>query len=209
MKKVQKSLSPEEKSVIANVKSLLDQLESIEAGEGEMEDGTGEMPVEMAAMTDGLPAGDEEQEDLEEDKIEKDETANSKADQRIGELPVDDEEALSVLKSLMGIGGVQKSARVRPAQSDQTMLILGKIAKSLNIIADRQDQQGSAIVGILEGIGISDEAMGIVRKSRPNPKQNSAQDVVALLRDALRVEKSATAPEAPGTMKDALGALWH
>jgi hypothetical protein len=217
--KIQKSMSPEEKSVIANVRSLLDQLEQLEQGEGEEPDmipdeSNGEMPVEKTEKTertDGMPAGDKEVEGLEEDKIEKSETADASAEEKIKELPEDDEVALKVLKALIGIGErntgtVRKSARVDTANDVQVRTL--KILKS---IQSRLDAQGDAIVGILEGVGVADQ---VVQQRKPVVAvQKSRDDLISALTDALktqgtRVEKSASS-EPEGNIRDVLTGLFQ
>lgn len=216
VKRIEKSLTAEEKSVIANVRSLLDQLEQMEqaeGAEGALEDGglpPGE-DINMAA-TDGLPCGDEEQEEFEEDKIEKSEVANEDAEVRVEELPEDDEAALKVLKAIMSLGGgshpaaVRKSARsASPADSVQYRTL--KVLKSLS---ERLDQQGEAIAGLLEGIGVAEQV--VAKSRRPvNPRQNSAVEALRAIVDAARgtrVEKSLDAQEPEGSLSDVLGTLF-
>lgn len=207
--KVQKSLTPEEKSIIANVKSLLEQLEQAEGDGGLGNEDTEGTSVEMAAMTDGLPAGDEEQEELEEKKVEKSETASDDADERLDELPVDDEEALKVLKALLNIGN-RSSVRKSAISGDEIQIRTLKVLKS---IQKRLDEQEEAISGILEGIGVADQIVAVRKSARPvNPKQSSAEDVLRLIANAAgvgaRVEKSADA-EPVGTIKDVLTELYR
>jgi len=212
---VQKSLSPEEKSVLANVRSLLDQLEQMEEAEAGMGPAEPGAEVEMAAMTDGLPEGDEEGEELEEGKVEKSEVATDGAEERIDELPVDDEEALKVLKAIMGLGSraapaVRKSAV--PARDGADREVQARTLKVLKSIQRRLDEQGEAISGILEGFGVADHVLAVQKSRRPvNPAQPSAQAVLKALTDALggaRVEKSAPA-EPEGGLRDVLSALYQ
>lgn len=211
--KVEKDLSPDESAIIADIESLLNQLKQGEAAEGP-EGGPGLEDVNMDVITDGQPAGDEEQEELEDDKIVgKDETANSSADQRLDELPEDDEEALKVLKALIGVG---KSADRKPvrrvvetARRSGDSRALAMIAKSLAILAKKVDRVEDSMVGVLEGIGVAES---LVQKSaatrRPvQARQADVQALVDVLKSAM-VGKSADAePEAPGSMKDVLTTL--
>jgi hypothetical protein len=203
---VRKDLSPEESAIIADIKSLLAQLESAESAEAP-EAAAAPEPVEMAAMTDGQPAGSEDQKELEEEKIEKDETATEKADARIDTLPTDDEKALSLIGKAFArlSGNVKKDAQ----PVDATLLILRRIAKSLDAVSRRQNQTDEAVVGILEGMGVAEQVVAKSAVPAARPVQSGGADAQAFL-EALKglVQKSATAaPETPGTVKDVLLSL--
>lgn len=210
--KVEKDLSPDESAIIADIESLLNQLKQGEVAEGEeIAPGMDGADVGMDVITDGQPAGDEEQEEFEDEKIVgKDETAREDAETRVGELPEDDEEALKVLKALIGVG---KSADRRPAprravQAGDSSRTLAMIAKSLAILARKVDRVEDSMVGVLEGIGVTDK---IVQKSAARkPVQTRRTDTQALV-DVLReafVGKSAEVKEEPaGDLRTVLTTL--
>lgn len=204
---VRKDLSPEEASIIADIKSLLAQLESSEKAEGPEAAAETPAPVEMAALTDGQPAGSEDQEELEKKKIEKDETASDKAEARIEELPIDDDKALALIGKAFArlSGNIKKDA----LPVDPTLLILRRIAKSLDGLSKRQGQTEDALVGILEGMGVADQivAKSVVPASRP--VQSGGEDAKQII-EALKglVLKSADkAPESSGSIADVLKSL--
>lgn len=192
---VAKSLSPEEQSIIANIQSLLDQLGQEQAPAEEPM--APEAGVEMAEH--GEPDQDEFQgvPDDDEDDVMKSEVANDPAEERMSELPDDDKEALTVLKALMHMGTVQKSAR----PVDPTVAALQGVAKALQRLQRQSDEQGQALVGILEGFGVAD---AVVQKSAPAGRrvaQSSGVDAAAVLKALL----AQAAPAAPAQQEEAGG----
>jgi hypothetical protein len=197
---VNKALSPEEQAIVANVKSLLEQLEQT-AGADEMNvppEPEGEVAMAAGESVDGEMLGDE---DDEGDDVLKSEDASQPAKARIEEDPSETEEALTVLKAIMKMGGEVRKAS-RPV--DPTLAALQGIAKALKGMSQRVDEQGQAIVGILEGIGVADQ-VATVQKSR-RPVQSGGADASAVLK-ALMAAAQAPArddPEPEGSLKDVL-----
>lgn len=193
---VNKALSPEETAIVANIKSLLDQLEQT-SGTDEGNDLPAPDGDEVAMSADG---------DGDEDGVEevfKDETADASAEERVGEDPSETEEALSVLKAIMkmGAGQVKKSRPVDPMLST-----LQGIAKALQGINQRVDEQGQAIVGILEGMGVADQ-VATVQKSARRPVQSAGADAAAVLKALMAAagqSQPAQEAEPEGSLKDVL-----
>lgn len=192
---VNKALSPEETAIVANIKSLLDQLEQTSGM-----DGGNDLPApggdEVAMSADG-----DDEDDVEE--VFKDETADASAEERVGEDPSETEEALSVLKAIMkmGAGQVKKSRPVDPMLST-----LQGIAKALQGINQRVDEQGQAIVGILEGMGVADQVAS-VQKSARRPVQSAGADAAAVLKALMAAagqSQPAQEAEPEGSLKDVL-----
>jgi hypothetical protein len=214
-RQVNKDLSPEESALIADIESIIAQLKQHEQAEGP-EGGPpapAEPEVNMDVITDGQPAGDEEQEETEEGKLKvaKDgATGSDTADQKINDLPVDDVEALKVVKAIMALGrGVNKSAA---APVSPTLRALQSVAKSLQAMEARIGQLEEFSVGMLEGMGVAD---ALVQKSaapqpRRRPVQSNGMDAQAFI-DAIAaaVNKSGgpAAAEKPEGIRDALGYL--
>lgn len=209
-KTVAKDLNSEEKALLADIKALvakLEQAEQAEEGEAGTEDdggeGAGEVGVGKAAEKDE----DMDEEDEGGEEVEKSETGSDDAEERIGELPKEATEALGVLKAYLGSGkAVAKSAQRKPSGSDAA---LREVAKALNALNKRLDQQEESIVGILEGIGVADE-VAKVAKSAPRAVQSTGADVQAFMTQlAAMVQKSAqtAGPEKPGTLGDAMSML--
>lgn len=207
---VRKDLGPEEKALLADMQSILNQLVQVETAEGpEAAQAPVESCVKMAALTDGQPAGDEEQKELEDKKLEK-ATASDNSAQRLDDLPVDDEKALQLvgkaLQQLLGVGVAKSAPKIDPV-----VAALGTVAKSIESLAARQAVMEDSLVGILEGVGVADQLSASVKKSADaRPIQSNGNDVASLVA-ALNafVTKSAApqAAEAPGTIKDVLTSL--
>lgn len=200
---VNKALTPEEQSIIANIQSLLNQI------------GQEQVPEEPAAPEGEVAMSDDGDEDDvgvpgvgeegDEDDVMKSEDASAGAEERMSELPDDDKEALSVLKALMRVGSVQKAAR----PVDPTLAALQQVTKALRSLQRQADEQGQAIVGILEGFGMADAT---VRKSeRQEPRrvaQSGGADVQAVLKAlAAQVKVTQAAEDDGGTLADALTTL--
>lgn len=155
--KVNKSLTPEEKAILGNIRSLLEQLDSEETSEDMDALATDEAPVEASA--DEEEVGDEiidEEEEVEKcddpNKVKKsstpDEVANNNAEQRLTAEDKDTEEALAVLKSLLRKSKGNKA----PVQKSADIV---RIEKKVDDLTD-------AVAGMLEGFGL---ARRPVRKS--------------------------------------------
>lgn len=202
---VNKALTPEEQSIIANIQSLLNQIGQEQAPE---EPAAPEGEVAMSDDNDdviGAPGEGMGGEEGDEDDVMKSEDASAGAEERMSELPDDDKEALSVLKALMRVGTVQKAAR----PVDPTLAALQQVTKALRSLQRQADEQGQAIVGILEGFGMADAT---VRKSERQESRRVAQsggaDVQAVLKAlAAQVKVTQAAEDDGGTLADALTTL--
>jgi hypothetical protein len=211
-KTVAKDLNSEEKALLPDIKALVAKLEQAEqAEEGEActgndgGEGAGEVGVGKAAEKDE----DMDEEDEGGEDVEKSETGSDDAEERIDELPKEATEALGVLKAYLGSGkSVAKSAQRKPSGSDAA---LREVAKALNALNKRLDQQEESIVGILEGIGVADEVAKVAKSQSSNRAvQSTGADAQAFLTQlAAMVQKSAqtAGPEKPGTLGDAMSML--
>ncbi len=174
-KSVRKGLSPEEKTLIDNLKSMIAELESMEAGEAAGDDGVsgalkaiegmaGTSPNEEQGgqQTPSLPAA-QNKKLLGQAPIAKSNKgqgstdtdvppAQADADERIEELPEVDEENIGevakALQALMRRRGVGKSAGADP---------IFMVAKALQAISDRLATQETAVTELLKGMGIADQ----------------------------------------------------
>lgn len=208
--KVHKSLTPEEKLKLASIQSALGELISGEEAAAPPEEAA-PPPVEEAVRKDeDGPPPPAEPEKKEEEVVAKSEEARDGAEARMDELPKDDESALSVLKSLLA--AVNKTTTV--AKSAPRAVSIGEnefrdmlaVMKSMQTRISRQDE---ALSGILEGMGVTSDALKVEKATPRQGIQPSANDILAALASAVQVHKSA--PEttaAPGTMADALRTLW-
>lgn len=170
-------------TLIADIQSLLAQIEQVSGnGGGEVEEGAVKM-AEDSKMTDTMPdgggddsskleaikkilkamSGEDEgsAEDEKEDKVEKSDegpNASDNAESRIddGQGEVNDKNVNEVAKALamlLGRKSVAKSAQPKQKQSSD----MDRIMKALDKIVERVGEQEKAIIGIYEGLGVADE----------------------------------------------------
>lgn len=145
---VNKSLTPEEKAILGNIRSLLEQLDSEEISED----------MDTLAIDEVMASADEEEistEVVEEDDVMKacdednqtvtksstpDEVANNNAEERLNAEDTDTEKALAVLKAILSKGEVKKSAVRKSADYAR---LEGKV-----------DALTSAVESMIEGFGL-------------------------------------------------------
>lgn len=192
---VTKALSPEETAILGNIKSLITELE----GGGAVPGGEEGAPVMMSDETGSEIPG------APQNTVAKDESGRSTAESKVDELPVDDEEALGVLKALLakssGGSHVAKS-RQSSSQSEMNRLLKALVQKSV--------QQEKALNSILEGMGVTEEMLKVEKAVQPKlAVQPSANDILNAL-GQLMVNKSAESsqPQDAGSLRDVLTGLW-
>lgn len=160
-KKVAKSLTPEEKAILGNIRSLMDQLDSEEISEEVNNE------VENAAEEEEI----ETEECEEEEKVEKssapEEVANNGAQERTTVEDTDIDEALKIVKAFCAKRQVKKSANTN-----------AQVAKGLIALASRMDEIQSTLDGITQGI-----RQAPVRKSTQafDPNKGTLADVMTSL----------------------------
>jgi hypothetical protein len=196
--RIEKALTPEEQAIVGNIKSLLTQLE----GSGNT------LPVEMS---DQPPAEDIVSKCDDPSKggfpVKKDETENAShpqghAEQTINELPVDDEEALSVLKSIMKSRRppVRKAAR---RENDAYRL--------LKVLTERVNTQTDTLERVLDDIYGANRIMKAAGIQKPVPRvpvQPSSQDILAALGQLVQKSQTQETRGTPESMSDALKGIW-
>lgn len=149
---VNKSLTPEEKAILGNIRSLLEQLDSEEISEDMDAPATDDADVAMSkdGMEDELPTDDEDDVmkacDEEDDQTvakssTPDEVANNDAEERLNAEDTDTEKALAVLKAILTKGGVKKSKQVQKS-ADYARL------------ERKVDSLTSAVESMIEGFGL-------------------------------------------------------
>ena len=188
---VNKSLTPEEKAILGNIRSLLEQLDSEEISEEVTVDD------EVMASADEEEIGTEVTE--EEEEVEKcdnplavkksttpDEVANNDAEERLTAEDTDTEKALAVLKAILTKGEVQKSANKAPVQKSADYARLeGKV-----------DALTSAVESMIEGFGLV---------KTPAPVNKSTQ---VLRQIEAIVNKSANNAKREGDLSDVMTSLF-
>lgn len=208
--KVSKALSQEEQTILANIKSLVDQMESLEAGEADYEEN--QQPVEQSMDSDE-DAYEEVDKESDEDEVDKADEESIESEEKempdrknVGKAakieaqnaedrleygkPEETDEAMQAMKALarMILGQqqtAQKSTNRRPVQ---------KSAPSKELLEMKRlvQKNSRAIESMLEGFGLADEIKKSapvgrgqeVRKNRSQaPVGNSDGEVVNLLRE--------------------------
>ena len=194
---VNKSLTPEEKAILGNIRSLLEQLDSEETSEDMNAPATDDADVAMSkdGMEDDLPTDDEDDVmkacnkacDEEDDQTvakssTPDEVANNNAEDRLNAEDTDTEKALAVLKAILTKGEVKKSA----VQKSADYVRLEKKVDSLT----------SAVESMIEGFGLV---------KTPAPVSKSSQ---ILNRLEQIVNKSANNARREGDLSDVMTSLF-
>lgn len=191
---VNKSLTPEEKAILGNIRSLLEQLDSEETSEDMNAPATDDADVAMSK--DGMEDDDVSTDDKDDvmkacdDKDDQtvaksstpDEVANNNAEDRLSAEDTDTEKALAVLKAILTKGEVKKSAVQKSAD-------YARLEKKV-------DSLTSAVESMIEGFGLV---------KTPAPVNKSSQ---ILNRLEQIVNKSANNARREGDLSDVMTSLF-
>jgi len=186
--RVNKSLTPEEKAILGNIRSLLEQLDSEEISEEVTVDDEVMASADEEDVGTDIPAEEEEVEKCDDpNKVKKsstpDEVANNDAEERLTAEDTDTEKALAVLKAILSKGEVKKSKTVQ--KSADYARLEGKV-----------DALTSAVESMIEGFGLV---------KTPAPVNKSSQ---ILNRLEQIVNKSAQNAQREGDLSDVLTSLF-
>ena len=191
---VNKSLTPEEKAILGNIRSLLEQLDSEEISEDMDAPATDDADVAMSKdgmEDDDVPADDKDDVmkacDEEDDQTvakssTPDEVANNNAEDRLNAEDTDTEKALAVLKAILTKGEVKKSAVQKSADYAR--------------LERKVDSLTSAVESMIEGFGLV---------KTPAPVSKSSQ---ILNRLEQIVNKSANNARREGDLSDVMTSLF-
>lgn len=194
---VNKSLTPEEKAILGNIRSLLEQLDSEETSEDMNAPATDDADVAMSedGMKDDIPtdeeddvmkacnkACDEEDDQTVAKSSTPDEVANNNAEDRLSAEDTDTEKALAVLKAILTKGEVKKSAVQKSADYAR--------------LERKVDSLTSAVESMIEGFGLV---------KTPAPVSKSSQ---ILNRLEQIVNKSANNARREGDLSDVMTSLF-
>ena len=192
---VNKSLTPEEKAILGNIRSLLEQLDSEETSEDMNAPATDDADVAMSKDgmgDDDVPTDDEDDvmkacDDDDDQTVAKsstpDEVANNNAEDRLSAEDTDTEKALAVLKAILAKGEVKKSKQVQKS-ADYARL------------ERKVDSLTSAVESMIEGFGLV---------KTPAPVSKSSQ---ILNRLEQIVNKSANNARREGDLSDVMTSLF-
>lgn len=190
---VNKSLTPEEKAILGNIRSLLEQLDSEEISEDMNAPATDEVMASAEEEEIGTEVTEEEEEVEKCDNplaVKKsttpDEVANNDAEERLNAEDTDTEKALAVLKAILTKGEVKKSASKAPVQKSADYVRLEQKVDALT----------SAVESMIDGFGLV---------KTPAPVNKSSQILNRL--EAI-VNKSAQNAQREGDLSDVLTALF-
>lgn len=194
---VNKSLTPEEKAILGNIRSLLEQLDSEEISEDMDAPATDDADVAMSkdGMEDDIPTDDKDDvmkacnkacEEDDDQTVAKsstpDEVANNNAEDRLSAEDTDTEKALAVLKAILTKGEVKKSAVQKSADYAR--------------LERKVDSLTSAVESMIEGFGLV---------KTPAPVNKSSQ---ILNRLEQIVNKSANNARREGDLSDVMTSLF-
>ena len=160
---VNKSLTPEEKAILGNIRSLLEQLDSEELSEDMDAPATDDADVAMSedGMEDEIPTDEDEDvmkacDEDDDQTVAKsstpDEVANNNAEDRLNAEDTDTEKALAVLKAILTKGEVKKSAVKKSAD-------YARLEKKV-------DSLTSAVESMIEGFGLVKTPAPVNKSSR-------------------------------------------
>ena len=191
---VNKSLTPEEKAILGNIRSLLEQLDSEEISEDMDAPATDDADVAMSKdgmEDDDVPADDKDDimkacDEEDDQTVAKsstpDEVANNNAEDRLSAEDTDTEKALAVLKAILTKGEVKKSAVQKSADYAR--------------LERKVDSLTSAVESMIEGFGLV---------KTPAPVSKSSQ---ILNRLEQIVNKSANNARREGDLSDVMTSLF-
>lgn len=190
---VNKSLTPEEKAILGNIRSLLEQLDSEGISEDMDAPATDDADVAMSKdgmEDDDIPTDDEDDVmkacDDDDQTVAKsstpDEVANNNAEDRLSAEDTDTEKALAVLKAILTKGEVKKSAVQKSADYAR--------------LERKVDSLTSAVESMIEGFGLV---------KTPAPVNKSSQ---ILNRLEQIVNKSANNARREGDLSDVMTSLF-
>lgn len=189
---VNKSLTPEEKAILGNIRSLLEQLDSEEISEDMNAPATDDADVAMSKdgmeddpiddEDDVMKACDEEDDQTVAKSSTPDEVANNNAEDRLNAEDIDTEKALAVLKAILTKGEVKKSAVQKSAD-------YARLEKKV-------DSLTSAVESMIEGFGLV---------KTPAPVNKSTQMLRQI--EAI-VNKSANNAKREGDLSDVMTSLF-
>lgn len=191
---VNKSLTPEEKAILGNIRSLLEQLDSEEISEDMDAPATDDADVAMSKdgmEDDDIPTDDEDDvmkacDDEDDQTVAKsstpDEVANNNAEDRLNAEDTDTEKALAVLKAILTKGEVKKSAVQKSADYAR--------------LERKVDSLTSAVESMIEGFGLV---------KTPAPVNKSTQ---VLRQIEAIVNKSANNAKREGDLSDVMTSLF-
>lgn len=189
---VNKSLTPEEKAILGNIRSLLEQLDSEETSEDMNAPATDDADVAMSKdgmeddptddEDDVMKACNEEDDQTVAKSSTPDEVANNGAEDRLSAEDTDTEKALAVLKAILTKGEVKKSAVQKSADYAR--------------LERKVDSLTSAVESMIEGFGLV---------KTPAPVSKSSQ---ILNRLEQIVNKSANNARREGDLSDVMTSLF-
>lgn len=189
--KVNKALTPEEKAILGNIRSLLEQLDSEEVSE-DMDTPATDEADEVMASADEEEVGVDEEEEEDEETVEKeacedeqdkkmvkkastpDEVANNDAEERLNAEDTDVDNALAVLKSVL--------SKKKPVRKSASLVRLER----------KVDDLTTCVEGMLEGFGVVpapvqkstrmyDRVRSMVNKSVQSQREGDLSDVMTAL----------------------------
>lgn len=186
--RVEKMLSPEEKALLSNIKSMVTELEQLDGGEIAMADGD---KIDVDIMPE------EEEDKVVAAKSQEGATASDDADKRKDEdLPDTTKENVDAVKALV----FRMDRKLRKSQTSDRSIVqaLDGVTKAIKIIAARQDEQELALKNLFEGMGLSEQIEKSIKPKTEKPVQST--DTAKVLKELLGVADKVEKKEQPKTL---------
>lgn len=180
-KKVNKALSPSEQSTIGSVIGMLNNLQEGLSNEEEVD-------IEMSAESTIGEDSERENTGGSDSLVEKDETANSDAEERLEEMP----DHIEIMKDALEKCGYKVTKTAKPVYRSSDLISaihsMAKVAKSLS---RRLDEQEEAIQAVISGEHVTKGLLSVEKAAPRQAVQPSSNHIIqALAKEVARVNKS-------------------
>ena len=180
--KVEKALTPEEQTLVANIKSLLAELEGMQVADQEVQMAGGPAPMQEKPMKQNPGMAEEIVEEEYDETVERaiehadadGQTANDDAEDRLEDLPDTDEANIKeVAKMLARIMTGQKAVSKNRAPSKDTMVVqaITQMAKVVKSLQAQSATQQEILAQFLEGFGVA-KSVTNKKVTKSNPVQS-------------------------------------
>lgn len=180
-KKVNKALSPSEQSTIGSVIGMLNNLQEGLSNEEEVD-------IEMSAESTIGEDSERENTGGSDNFVEKDETANSDAEERLEEMP----DHIEIMKDALEKCGYKVTKTAKPVYRDSDLVSaihsMAKVAKSLS---RRLDEQEGAIQAVINGEHVTKGLLSVEKSAPRQAVQPSSNHIIqALAKEVDKINKS-------------------
>jgi len=211
-------MNPELQALLANVKSLLDQIGQVAGGvAAPAEDGEKDDMAEIVKMIKALSGEDKtdemednneqekdkmnKEEDKEEDKVKKGDAdginANDKAESRL-EDPQPDESQKTIDELKKALTKLTGNKSMMKANDNSELLRINKV------LVDKINELEKGLIGIYEGLGIVDEVKKSLAKPEPRQFEHDNHNLAKSLEALIKGNEKSNQPQEKFSLAKAL-----